>query len=499
MKYRIIFIFCFIHFYFWNSHAQTRIQTDSITIPKAPYLHFQKFIDRKLYVQTNPMPDECLVFLNGNKFPFRRSGKTISIFLPAYVDTIRKSFIQISSSVNHQKAKDYIIVLNYGKPAETFDSIIKIQKIPLRIPDPLLVVPAKPIIDQKLDTVIKQPAESNQYPEWISVYLDTYYALYNDMIGTNEFQKFNSISPRNNVIGLNTLQISLDYTKENIRGTATLHYGDFSKTSGSPDYKTILEAHAGLRLFNKVWIDAGFFRTHLGTEGLLPKENICSSAAIATFFEPTIISGLRINYLPDDKWNINFYLLNGFNGFVDNNKKKSAGLMIAYTFNKYVNVGYSNYLGDDTPDSLANIPHLRLHQNLFINLQLNRLKLQIGSDFCLQENSDLALPDQSAKMFSGMTTASYNLTKLLSLYSRYEFYQDPNGFMSVQFLDDNQKLTGCKLWGLTGGIELKPLEKMFIRLEGRRLQMQDSQKIFFRNGSHSNYRLECMINTGIIF
>jgi len=47
---------------------------------------------------------------------------------------------------------------------------------------------------------------------------------------------------------------------------------------------------------------------------------------------------------------LSLYLLNGYNLYIDNNKKKSVGLIFTYILNDHLSVGYDNYLGDDSPE-----------------------------------------------------------------------------------------------------------------------------------------------------
>ncbi len=476
-------------------------------------LSFEKFTDRKLYITANTVPDELYALWDNTMIPHRRSGKTISIHLPAYVDTVEKSFIRLYAVKNQQVNKELIIQLLNGKPtqmSESFSGIawggtkeIKFQSseksLADKVPEVVIThIQNTPAVEIK-DKIIEEDQKVSGLPSWISVYADAYYALYNDSVGINQDQKFPSIAPKSNSFGLNTVQINFQYDAEKIRGAASFHYGDYARTNWSETYNNIMEAHAGVRLTKKFWIDAGFFRTHIGTEGLLPRENICSSTAIATYHEPAMVSAFRLNYIPSDKWMFYFYLMNSYNGFVDNNNKKSIGMLATYVMNEHINFGYSNYLGDDTPEEADSISHFRIYQNVFFNYQLEKLKLQLGVDFCVQKNSDLIDAKKSASMFSGVATGSYTLGKMISVYSRFEYFTDPNAFVSSPITDASGKLTGYKLWGVTAGIELRPLDKLFIRFEGRQLEMDADQQIFLWNGKTKSTRSELILNMGIIF
>jgi hypothetical protein len=331
----------------------------------------------------------------------------------------------------------------------------------------------------------------------ITGYADVYYAYYTDSLGINEFQKFPTVSPRSNQFGLNTAQINFQYDAEKVRGMIVFHYGDIPASAWSSTFNNIMEAHAGVRLCTKLWLDAGFFRTHFGTEGLLPKENICNSIAVNSFYEPYFESGIRLNYNPSDKVAIYLYALNGYNTFVETNKHKSVGTLGTYALGEKGNIGYSNYIGDDSPDNVSG-SHLRIHNNLFFNYQLKKLKIQIGGDFCAQQNADTT-GTRNASMFSGVASFKYACGGKCSVYAREEFFNDQQGFMSTVIVDKSNKQTGYVLTGTTLGTEFTPTANSYIRLEGRQLLMDKNQEIFYWDGYARNYRLEFMMNMGISF
>ncbi len=333
----------------------------------------------------------------------------------------------------------------------------------------------------------------------ITGYVDAYYAYYSDSVGPGNFQKFGSTSPRSNSPSINTAQLSMQYNADKIRGTVALHFGDIpAATWAAAPYNYLMEAHVGVNIYSKLWIDAGFFRTHFGTEFLLPVENITSSVAVGTYYEPYYESGVRLNFDPTTKLEINLFLLNGYNMFIDNNNKKSFGMGATYTFNSDLNIGYTNYIGDDTPPGTTG-DHLRIHQNAFLNYQHNKFKLQAGGDFCMQQNSDLATESKYATMYSALATGRYQLMKKMGVYVRGEVFNDPDGYMSTIMTDYTGRKTGYKLWGATAGVEYKPTSESYVRLEGRRLQMDHDQYIYYHDGEYYNYRYEVMVNAGVTF
>ncbi|MDR3678386.1 MAG: outer membrane beta-barrel protein [Flavipsychrobacter sp.] len=332
----------------------------------------------------------------------------------------------------------------------------------------------------------------------ISAYTDVYYAGYTDNTPHGSFVKFPTVSPRNNSVGLNDLQVSFRYDGEKIRGVATLQYGDIAQSSWSKTYNNIQEAHAGVRLSKTLWLDGGFFKSHFGTENLLPVDNIASALATPTYYECYYEAGLRLNYDPTTQLEINLFLLNGYNMFEDNNNRKSFGMGITYSINDHAGVGYTNYIGNDAPDSVT-LSHRRVAQNVFFNYHKGKICVQAGGDLYIQQHAGVTDSNKTAIAFAGLLTIAYKLPHQMQVYARGEVFNDADAFLSTAITDTKQQLTGYKLYGVTAGIAYKPVPNAYVRLEGRRLQMAQNQDIFEYNGQYRDYRYEVMVTAGISF
>ncbi len=338
--------------------------------------------------------------------------------------------------------------------------------------------------------------DSVVHPLTFSGMADAYAAYYSDSVGIDSYQKFPSVSPRSKQIGLNVASITAKYSADRVRAIVTLQYGDIPRSSWSATFNFIQEANAGFRLCKNLWIDGGFFRTHIGTEGLFPKENITSSVAVATFFEPYYEAGFRLNYTPSDKVVLNLFVLNGYNLYEDNNKKKSAGIFATYSINNQWSIGYNNYLGDDTPDE-DTVSHFRFYNNFFVNFEKGRIKIVAGADAAVQQHSDIVDQNHSAKLLSGVLSIKVKTANHFSVYGRGELYHDPQGILSGAFPDDNGNLTGLKLWGATLGLEYKPSYNSYLRLEGRDLTAGNN--IFNSAEGLTKSRYEALLNLGVWF
>jgi len=351
-----------------------------------------------------------------------------------------------------------------------------------------------------LNTAFLLAQSSDSMSSWsLSAYADVYYAKYSDEVSVGNFQQFASISPRNNSFGLNVLQISSQYDGPNFRAAATLHYGDVPSSSWSQNYNAIQEAHVGVRILKTLWLDAGFFKTHFGTEYLMPKDNIASSLAMISYYEPFYESGVRLNFDPTKNLEINLFLLNGYNMFIDNNNTKSFGMGITYLLGDKGNIGYTDYIGDDAPPG-SSLPHTRFANNLFLNYNFSRkLTVQAGGDFFVQQNSDLFNLTKPGIAYGALGTLKYQVKSRFAVYERTDFFYDGEGILSPAYTYPNGNQLGYTSVSQTTGVEYKPSENSYIRVEYRRINMLNNEDIFITNHRNVDYRNDLMVNMGVNF
>lgn len=330
-------------------------------------------------------------------------------------------------------------------------------------------------------------------------YISSYYAFYTDSAGANNFQKFPTVSPQSNSFGLNIAQVSAKYTSSKFRSMLTFHAGDIPSSAWSfPQFNYLQEANVGFKLHSKLWFDAGFFRTHIGLESIQPRENITSSLAIVTFFEPYYLSGAKLTFHPTSKITMMAGVFNSFNGFVEKNRNKAIGFSFVYDINKYISLSYNGITSDESPDS-SKIKHQRYYNNLFAVIKTSKLIIGVEVNYCLQENSVLNKPDAMAEMFSGLIAVKYKLNKYLSVFARGEIYDDDNEILTGAIVNFDKVPVGLNLVGYTGGFEVKLIPNSYFRTEYRYLQTTTTENIFYYNGKPQNSRQEFQATVGVWF
>ncbi|WKN43126.1 outer membrane beta-barrel protein [Tunicatimonas pelagia] len=331
----------------------------------------------------------------------------------------------------------------------------------------------------------------------LSGYTDVYYATFSDESPTEALQPYTTVSPRSDHFGLNVAQLSVNYQAERVRGTVTLHYGDIAQATWSETFSMVQEANMGIMLFEDWWLDAGFFATHIGTESFLPKNNLLSSTAVATFNEPFFQSGARVSYEGSEDFSAQFHVVSGYNFFLDVNDAKSVGVLLSYHLSEEWALTYTNLLGRESLDDVTP-SQLRFYHNLYLNGSLgDKLQLIIGGDLGTQTNSQLDNSDATALMYNALGTIRYQFTSAWSVTARGEIFSDPEGFISGTLPTEAGREEGLQLTGLTLGAEYRPTDYSYVRIEGRSL-VTDNSLVLFDQGAN-DVRYEWMVTTGFYF
>lgn len=347
-----------------------------------------------------------------------------------------------------------------------------------------------------VNILYSQPDSSgllNNLPAGLKIngYIDAYYASDNN--GDAYLREFSAIAPYRDDFKLNFISLEVRYSSERFRANAVIHFGDVPNVTWPSDNRYIQEANIGFMPVKNFWVDAGYLLTHIGGEGVIPKNNYLTSIALCTYFEPFFQSGIRLSYDFSDKLSAQLHILNGYNVFSDAHNHKSGGVELDYKPDSKVEIIYNNLLGNENTFA-DNAPRLRFYNNLVVKVNPSgKLGIIICNDYCLQEKSSLPDRNSSAGLFSGFVSAKYNIVKKLSVAARGEYYFDKNGILSGTYVSGTDT-TGLKAYGFTLGFECNPVSFGYIRIEARYLKAENN---IFSSGK--NNRLEGILSAGAEF
>ncbi|WP_420315776.1 outer membrane beta-barrel protein [Ekhidna sp.] len=329
-------------------------------------------------------------------------------------------------------------------------------------------------------------------------YIDTYYASYSNKLGPDELQPYVTVAPRDNQFGLNIAEIGATYNTGEVRGTFVIQYGDIAEATWSERFRTIQEAWVGLEVTEGLWLDGGFFTTHIGAESFLPKNNWLSSTDIGTFNEPFYQSGARLSYEKSEKFKVQFHLVSGYSLFLDNNDAKSIGILFNYLLNEEISFSYTNLYGRESPEGATT--QIRFYNNIYLTWDPKQeVSVLVGGDLSTQTNSDLEDPTKTAVMYNALVIAKYRLNNYYSTTGRLEYFNDADGFISDVLVNKNGVNQGLKATAFTLGFEYAPTKQSYLRSELRWTWADEDLEIFNKGGNASNIRAEFIINMGFYF
>ncbi len=317
----------------------------------------------------------------------------------------------------------------------------------------------------------------------IDAYLSTYYATYTENNAIPSFVKHATMAARNNEFGLNMAMIGLSYKSKKLRSTITLHYGDIAASTWPTTYNMIQEANAGVELVKNLWLDVGVFRSHIGLESTQPRENITSSMSLANVYEPYYFSGAKLTYNINAKLSLQLNAFNSFASIIETNKNKLIGSSIVFAPNEQLSIAYNFITGDDTPDA-SKYKYQRYYHNLYATYQKNKWSCGAEANLGIQEYSKFINETTvgTAYMNSALFVAKHQSFNKVGFYGRAEWFSDEDEMLSA---GTNM---GKYTWGVTCGIEYKPLKNIAISLETRQLN-SDKSNVWYNN-SYKHQRWE---------
>lgn len=339
---------------------------------------------------------------------------------------------------------------------------------------PLLIIFA-------LDATAQQDSIAKKTILIFGAYADTYYAYYQGSKPGLQ-QVHNCIGATNRSFGLNVAQVSAEMKHQKIRGKVTLQAGDIPNIAWN-GVSVIQEAFGGIKLGKRNWLDLGFFKTHIGAESFLPKDNLLSQLSLATFYGPFYQSGARFVHPFDNGYTLEAHLFNGYNLQIDNNRKPSVGVLVWKEFKPNFKISYSNLFGEE---ELSLYPaKVLFYNNIYSNFSFGKWHAQISADVATQFGKfDLIKPKNNI-LIASLATFKREIKSLHSVAFRGEWFYDPSSINSRNFQPEVylgpgivpnflSKLTlnpkgGINIIGATIGYEYKPNELGFLRIESRYL------------------------------
>ncbi|MEI7526866.1 MAG: outer membrane beta-barrel protein [Mariniphaga sp.] len=335
----------------------------------------------------------------------------------------------------------------------------------------------------------------------IGFYVDAYVNMELDHNrDTSDIVPYFANSPKKEQIRLNVAAIELFYNAEKVRGKLQLQFGDAPNLLATPEkqwIKNIRQATIGYRISKNLWTDVGFMFTPVGCESAWPVINVITTASMCAYFEPGALLGVKFSYKFSDKFNGGFMVGNPYSLAYTQTNHLAGILFLNYIPLKKLSVSYNCLFGNQALRDAA-IKNNLLYNDILITYDPNRNLNLLGQfDFAFQTNSGMS-PDTNklAYMYSGFLQARYCFLDHFSIAGRYEYYCDPDCFLSGPFTN-NGKTTGLSTNGISASLEYKPVKIGYIRFEYKYMHANSGNMIYY--SGTSDYLNALIFTIGVRF
>lgn len=301
---------------------------------------------------------------------------------------------------------------------------------------------------------------------------DVFYVYdFNQPQGT-ERQPFLFNHNRHNEFNLNLGFIKLGLEQNKYRANLALQTGTYVNDNYSAEpglLKIIHEANVGISLNKKntLWLDAGVLPSHIGFESAISIDNWTMTRSILAENSPYFLSGAKITFNANEKWEIAGLILNGWQRIqrLQGNSLPSLGTQVNYSSTENITLNWSTFIGTDDPDTTR---RMRFFNNLYGQFQLSRrFSLIAGFDIGTQQRTKNSSVYDA--WLSPVIIGQFTINQNWKTAIRAEYYKDDTGIIIP-----TGTINGFKTTGLSFNFDYSPTQNIACRLEGRWLNSQDN-------------------------
>ena len=314
-------------------------------------------------------------------------------------------------------------------------------------------------------------------------YADIYYAydfnepanhIRNEMVNGNTAVYSHN---RHNEFALNHGIIGLTYEQRRVRGALAYQTGTYVRANYAAEptiLQGIYEAYAGYMIHRKVWIDAGIFTSHIGSESAIASDNLTLSRSMMADNTPYYETGAKLTYAPSDKLILTGLILNGWQNIQDYNSNKALGTQIQYKPSEHILLNSSTFFGKEVtafePTSgLINTDSLstqRFFHNFYAQFLFGKkIILMTAFDVGLQKKR---ITDGSYVWYNPNMILKYTISNTFAAVARAEYYHDKNGVIIYSGTKN-----GFQTFAPSLGLDVKLSEQVLWRIEGRMFYSKD--------------------------
>lgn len=302
-------------------------------------------------------------------------------------------------------------------------------------------------------------------------FLDTYYAFDFNQPAQGK-RLYTTLPTHHHEPALNLAFIEGKFKSDKLRSRLALQTGSSVYANYAAEYRDpnqtgtqwadvlqhVQESVIGYQILPKVWIDAGIYLSHIGSETFISQDNWTYTRSLIADFSPYYEEGLKLSFEPNSRWFLQFHLLNGWQRIVQIGRDKALGTQIIHYLNDKFSISHNSFIGRET--------ELRIFQDLILKYQISE---KWESCFVFDLGYQRRPKDESFSHWFGTSFQNrFNLDEVTDLSIRFENYSDPEGII-VQ----TGKPGGFEVVGASVNIDRKVTGQVTLRGEFKWLQSKN--------------------------
>lgn len=296
-----------------------------------------------------------------------------------------------------------------------------------------------------------------------SLFIDLFYGYDTNQPTTRQRLPFLYNHTRHDQPSVNLALLQWDLHRETHRLELGGMFGSYAADNLSAEpraLQNIFEAYAGWKLDEEqeLWLDVGILPSHIGFESAISSQNFTLTRSILAENSPYFMTGARVVWSPNQRWEIEGSLINGWQRIrpIEGNRIPSLGTRVTFTPTEKLKLNWSTFLGTDSPDEEH---HMRYFHNFYAVTQIHtKWDAIIGFDIGFEQR------DQGHTGYhtwwSSCAILRYTMNEKWSAAIRGEYYADPDQVI-VELLEP------AEVWGASLNIDRKLGENALARCEIR--------------------------------
>lgn len=306
----------------------------------------------------------------------------------------------------------------------------------------------------------------------ISGFTDVFYVYDFNQPQGMERQAFLFNHNRHNEFNVNLGFVKLGVEHKKYRANLALQTGTYVNDNYAAEpglLRNIFEANAGISLNkkNNLWIDAGIMPSHIGFESAISIDNWTMTRSILAENSPYFLSGAKVTFNPNDKWEIAGLILNGWQRIqrLQGNSLPSFGTQTKFSPTDKITLNWSAFIGTDDPDTTR---RMRYFNNFYGQFQFTK-KFGLIAGFDIGTQQSIKGSSNYDFWFSPVLIGQFAINKTWKTALRAEYYQDETGIIIP-----TGTLNGFQTSGLSLNFDYSPIPNIICRFEGRWLNSKDN-------------------------